>query len=571
MRLSKLYLPTLREVPGDAEIASHQLMLRAGMIRRTVVGIYSYLPLGLRVLSKIENIVRKHMDAAGSQEVRMSVVQPREIWDASGRWEKYGPEMFKLEDRHGREFSLGPTAEEYFSFLVKDELNSYKQLPLNLYQIQIKYRDEKRPRFGLNRSREFLMKDAYSYDRDYEGMLQSFKEMEKAYDAIFTEIGLDYVKVDSDSGQMGGNLSTEFQALADTGEGELLYTEDFHFAASIEKCAVVYSIEDTAEELPMEEVETPGAKTIAALCQQLSIQPEQTVKCIDLLVKGEPVFALIPGDRELNMTKLINYLDVAEHDVEMMDHDTIVKCGSFPGFTGPVHMKGRFIADDRVFQMKNMVVGGNKEDIHIKNVNVPRDFQAEKAGDLLTAREGDMSPDGKGTLHIRRGIEVGQIFGLGTQYAESQGAGYLDENQQKKPFYMGSYGVGISRTITAVIEQNHDDNGIIWPLVVAPYHVIISIMNVKDEAQLALGEQLYKDLSKDWEVLLDDRKERPGVKFNDRDLIGIPLRITVGKGAAEQIVEFSHRRSPKEVREVSVSDIAQILQEEKAKEDKHDR
>lgn len=561
MRLSNYYMPTLKEVPADAEIASHQLMLRAGMIRRTVTGIYSYLPLGLKVLMNVENIVRKNMNAFGGQEIRMSVVQPKEIWEASGRWEKYGPELFKLKDRNEREFCLGPTAEEYFSFLVKDELNSYKQLPINLYQFQVKYRDEKRPRFGLNRSREFLMKDAYSFDRDYEGMLKSYHIMEDCYDAIFTEIGLDYVKVDSDSGQMGGNLSIEFQALSETGEGELLYTEDFEFAANIEKCPVSYKIEEDEEMLEVEEVHTPGAKTIEDLSNLLGIEKSKTAKMICLSNAGKPVFVMIPGDRDLNMTKLVNFIDANDYDIEMMSDEEIKSYGGSTGFCGPIGLKEKIICDERIMQMKNFVVGANKDDYHLKNVNYGRDFEAVNAGDLLDAREGDIAPNGK-PLKIRRGVEVGQIFGLGTKYAEAEGALFLDENGKRQPIYMGSYGVGVSRTITAVIEQNHDEFGIIWPMSVTPFHAIVTVVNTADEEQLSLGEKIYAELSKFCEVLIDDRKERVGVKFNDRDLIGIPLRITVGKRAAENIVEFSYRRTPKDRVEISAEEAIEMVRKE---------
>lgn len=561
MRLSNYYMPTLKEVPADAEIASHQLMLRAGMIRRTVTGVYSYLPLGLKVLMNVENIVRKNMNAFGGQEIRMSVVQPKEIWEASGRWGKYGPELFKLRDRNDREFCLGPTAEEYFSYLVKDELNSYKQLPLNLYQFQVKYRDEKRPRFGLNRSREFLMKDAYSFDRDREGMLKSYHNMEDCYDAIFTEIGLDYVKVDSDSGQMGGNLSVEFQALSETGEGELLYTEDYDFAANIEKCPVSYKINDDSELLEIEEIHTPDTKTIDDLSEFLNIDKSKTAKMVCLSNAGEPLFVMVPGDRELNLTKLVNFIDANDYEIEMLDADKIAELGGVAGFCGPVGLNAKVICDERIFDMKNFVVGANKADYHLKNVNYGRDFEAINGGDLLEAREGDLAPNGK-PMKIRRGVEVGQIFGLGTKYAEAEGALFLDENGKRAPLYMGSYGVGVSRTITAIIEQNHDDQGIIWPMSVTPFHAIVTVVNTKDDEQNALGEKIYNELSKFCEVLIDDRKERVGVKFNDRDLIGIPLRITVGKRASENIVEFSYRKNPDERQEITADEAIEIIRGE---------
>lgn len=564
MRLSQLYMPTLREAPADAEIISHKLMLRSGMIRKSCSGIYSYLPLGFRVLRNIEEIVRRNMDEFGGQEIRMSVVQPAEIWQESGRWEKYGPEMFKVKDRNGRDFCLGPTAEEYFTSLVKDELTSYKSLPLNIYQIQIKYRDEKRPRFGLNRSREFLMKDAYSFDRDPEGMAKSYHNMENCYDGIFTELGLEYVKVDSDSGQMGGNMTIEFQALSETGEGELFYTENYKFAATDEKCEVNYEVKSKNDaELPKEKKETPGCKTIEDVAKYLNKTPDECVKAIAIKVKDEKFFIFIPGDRELNMTKFQNFAGVNDYDIEMMSDEDIVSAGSVPGYMGPFNLDGRVILDKRIKEMKNVVVGANEEGMHFVNVNFGRDFDGEDGGDLLMAREGDMAPDGSGELKVRRGIEVGQIFGLGTKYSESLGAGFLDEDGVKKPFWMGSYGVGISRTITAIIEQNHDDFGIIWPINVAPYEVIISVMNVNDEEQVKVSEELYKNLSKKYTVLIDDRSERAGVKFNDRDLIGIPLRITVGKGVADGVVEFSKRVTPKDRVDVKIEDIENVIEEER--------
>lgn len=566
MRLSNLYMPTLREAPADAEIISHKLMLRSGMIRKTCAGIYSYLPLGYKVLSNIENIVRRNMDEFGGQEIKMSIVQPAEIWQESGRWEKYGPEMFKVKDRNGRDFCLGPTAEEYFTSLVKDELTSYKSLPLNIYQIQIKYRDEKRPRFGLNRSREFLMKDAYSFDKDAEGMAKSYHIMEDCYDSIFTELGLKYVKVDSDSGQMGGNMTIEFQALSDTGEGELFYTENYKFAATDEKCEVVIDVLSKNDALLDKEVkDTPNCKTIEDVAKFLGKEPSECIKAIALKVKDEKFFIFIPGDRELNMTKFQNYAGVNDYDIEMMSDEDIVSAGSVPGYMGPFNLDGRVILDKRLMEMRNVVCGANEEGKHCVNVNFKRDFDGEDGGDLLMARVGDMAPDGSGELKMRRGIEVGQIFGLGTKYSESLDAGFLDEDGKKKPFWMGSYGVGISRTITAIIEQNHDEFGIIWPINIAPYEVIISVVNTGDEEQMKVGEELYKSLSKKYSVLIDDRSERAGVKFNDRDLIGIPLRITVGKGVKDGNVEFSLRKTPKDRVDVKICDIEKVIEEERGK------
>ena len=547
MKMSQLYLPTLREVPAEAEIPSHQLLLRAGMIRRTSSGVYSFLPLGYRVVRKIEEIVRQEMDRAGANEILMSILQPKEIWEASGRWQTFGPEMFKLKDRHNQEYALGPTAEEYFTTLAKGEVQSYKQLPLNLYQIQWKYRDEKRPRFGINRSREFLMKDAYSFDVDVEGMKASYMVMWRAYERVFDRVGLDYRVVLGDSGAMGGNESHEFTALSEIGEGQIVYCGSCSFAATDEKARVDYSVfNEDADLLEMDKVATPDARTIEEVCAYLKTDPRQTLKAVLLRIVDQPVFVFIPGDRQLNMSKLVAYLGVPEHQIEMLEEDEIERItGSKAGFIGPVGLddKVRVILDRRATKMKNLVVGANEEGYHLINVNFDRDFQGELVDDLLMIEENDRCPDCAGDLHFARGIEVGNIFQLGTKYSRAVDAGFLDENGKMQPFVMGSYGIGVTRTVSAVIEQNHDDQGIIWPMSVAPYQAIVTVVNTKDESQVKLGEEIYEQLLvAGAEVLLDDRAERAGVKFNDRDLIGIPLRITVGKKAGERMVEYSTRK-----------------------------
>jgi len=538
-------MPTLREDPQDAEIASHKLLLRAGMIRKTAAGLYSYLPLGYRIVRKVENIVREEMDNYGSQEIHMPVTQPREIWEESGRWKTFGPEMFKLKDRNNREFCLGPTAEEYFTDLVKGEIKSYKQLPLNIYQIQTKYRDEKRPRFGINRSREFLMEDSYTFDVDEEAMREAYMNMWRAYEVVFNRLGLEYKIVAGDSGAMGGNSSHEFIALSDVGEGVICYSDDSDFAATDEKAYVYYKVEDeNVEKLPSEKVLTPNCKTIEEVSDFLNVDAAHCLKAVDLMVEGKPVIVFIPGDRELNMTKLIGYLKCPEHEIEMMEEKDILALNSSPGFTGPIGLDSRIIIDSRVTQMKNFVVGANEENYHIKNVNYGDDFEGEIVEDLLMVQEGDIDPETKSPLKFKRGIEVGNIFQLGQKYSKSMNATFLDENGKEQFFWMGSYGIGVTRSVSAIVEQNHDDKGMIWPLVVAPYHVIITVVNTKNEEQNTLAEKLYeKLLLQGVEVLLDDRKERVGVKFNDRDLIGIPLRITVGKKADEDIVEFSERKT----------------------------
>ena len=555
-------MPTLREDPQDAEIASHKLLLRAGMIRKTAAGLYSYLPLGYRIVRKVENIVREEMDNYGPQEIHMPVTQPREIWEESGRWKTFGPEMFKLKDRNNREFCLGPTAEEYFTDLVKGEIKSYKQLPLNIYQIQTKYRDEKRPRFGINRSREFLMEDSYTFDVDEEAMREAYMNMWRAYEVVFNRLGLEYKIVAGDSGAMGGNSSHEFIALSDVGEGVICYSDDSDFAATDEKAYVYYQVNDeNVEKLSSEKVLTPNCKTIEEVSDFLNVDAAHCLKAVDLMVEGKPVIVFIPGDRELNMTKLIGYLKCPEHEIEMMEEKDILALNSSPGFTGPIGLDSRIIIDSRVTQMKNFVVGANEENYHIKNVNYGDDFEGEIVEDLLMVQEGDIDPETKSPLKFKRGIEVGNIFQLGQKHSKSMNATFLDENGKEQFFWMGSYGIGVTRSVSAIVEQNHDDKGMIWPLVVAPYHVIITIVNTKNDEQNTLAEKLYeKLLLQGVEVLLDDRKERVGVKFNDRDLIGIPLRITVGKKADEDIVEFSERRTLENVEMSSTEAYEKVME-----------
>lgn len=562
MRMNKFYMPTLREDPQDAEIASHKLLLRAGMIRKTAAGLYSYLPLGYRIVRKVENIVREEMDNYGSQEIHMPVTQPREIWEESGRWKTFGPEMFKLKDRNNREFCLGPTAEEYFTDLVKGEIKSYKQLPLNIYQIQTKYRDEKRPRFGINRSREFLMEDSYTFDVDEEAMREAYMNMWRAYEVVFNRLSLEYKIVAGDSGAMGGNSSHEFIALSDVGEGVICYSDDSDFAATDEKAYVYYKVEDeNVEKLPSEKVLTPNCKTIEEVSDFLKVDPAHCLKAVDLMVEGKPVIVFIPGDRELNMSKLVSYLKCPEHEIEMMEEKDILALNSSPGFTGPIGLDSRIIIDSRVTQMKNFVVGANEENYHIKNVNYGDDFEGEIVEDLLMVQEGDIDPETKSPLKFKRGIEVGNIFQLGQKYSKSMNATFLDENGKEQFFWMGSYGIGVTRSVSAIVEQNHDDKGMIWPLVVAPYHVIITVVNTKNEEQNTLAEKLYEKLIlQGVEVLLDDRKERVGVKFNDRDLIGIPLRITVGKKATEDIVEFSERKTLENVEMSSTEAYEKVME-----------
>lgn len=541
MRLSNYYMPTLRQDPVDAETASHKLLVRGAFIRQQASGIYSFLPLGQKVLNKIETIVRDAMDSHGAIEVSTSILQPRQIWDKSTRWETFGPEMFKLKDRHDREYALGPTAEESFVDLIKDELNSYKQLPLNLYQIVDKFRDEKRPRFGINRSRDFLMKDAYTFDADQEGLEKSYMNMWKAYEVAFDKMKLDYKVVEGDTGAMGGRKSHEFIALSESGEGIILYTENSDSAYTDEKArSIIQAIKEDEKELEL--IKTTDKKTIEDVSEFLNEDKIKCAKAIDLIVEGEPVFVFIPGDRELNMAKMISYLKVPEHEIEMADDETIEKYTQ-PGYTGPIGLENaRIIIDKSLTQINNLVVGANKAGYHYINANYGRDFEGEIAEDLTLAKEGDQAYDGSGVYKAARGIEVGNIFQLGTKYSEALEANFLDQNGVSKPFIMGSYGIGISRSISAVVEQYHDDKGIIWPTSVAPFEVIITLIKPNDEEQANLAEKIYKELkARKIDVLLDDRNERPGVKFNDRDLIGIPYRITVGKDAVNSIIEYSTR------------------------------
>ncbi|MBQ3185032.1 MAG: proline--tRNA ligase [Firmicutes bacterium] len=556
MKLSKMHLKTLREVPNEAEIPSHILMMRTGMIRRLASGVYGFMPLGWRSIRKVENIVREEMDAAGGQEILMSAVQPAELWQDSGRWYAYGPELWRVKDRHGRDFCLGPTAEEIFTDIVRTDVTSHRQLPMNLYQIQTKYRDEARPRFGLMRSREFIMKDSYSFDKDYEGLDKSYQEMYDAYTKIFTRCGLTFRPVEADTGAIGGSNSHEFTAFSEVGESEIAFCEHCDMAATVERAECVDAPASDAEMLALEEVHTPETKTIEEVAAFLGVEKSQTMKALLFVTYDEEqkengyVAAFIRGDRELNMIKLVNALDIPEHSIEFADEEKMgASCGCVGGFTGPIGLHDcKIVVDSELVGQKNLVAGANKTDYHIKNVNYGRDFEGDIVVDIKNLLEGDPCPVCGAPVKHTRGIEVGQVFKLGTKYSESMGATYKDENQQDQLIVMGCYGIGITRTVAAVIEQHHDENGIIWPMSVAPYHVIITVMKPDDEVQAEVAEKIYADLQKAGaEVLLDDRKERPGVKFKDADLLGIPIRITVGRGAADGIVEYKMRRDADKV------------------------
>jgi prolyl-tRNA synthetase len=548
MRMSTMYLRTLREVPAEAEIPSHIWLLRAGMIRKLVSGVYGFMPLGRKVLQKIEAVVREEMDAKGAQEILMSAIQPAELWQESGRWSAYGPEMWRLKDRNEREFCLGPTHEEIFTDIVRNEVDSYRQLPLNLYQIQTKYRDEKRPRFGLMRSREFIMKDAYSFDRDWEGLDKSYQEMYDAYTRVFSRCELNFRAVEADTGAIGGSGSHEFCALSEHGESEIAYCLSCSMAATTERASCVDDKADSSEMKEIETVYTPGTKTIAEVASYLSLSEKQTIKALLFRVHNQEylyVAAFIRGDRELNMIKLVNSLGIPEHAIEFADETAMGEAtGAVGGFTGPVGLHDcKVVVDSELVGAKNLCAGACKVDHHMINVNYGRDYTGDIVTDLKLIKEGDPCPKCGAPVQITRGIEVGQVFKLGTKYSESMHAYYKDETMQEKVIIMGCYGIGITRTLAAVVEQHHDNDGIIWPMSLAPYQGMITVVNPKDETQMALAEEIYRQLkSRGADILLDDRDERPGVKFKDADLIGIPVRITVGKKAGEGLVEYKLRK-----------------------------
>ena len=541
MRMSKLFLSTLREVPAEAETISHQLMLRAGIIRKLAAGVYSYLPLGHRVLKKVENIVRTEMDAAGAQELLMSALLPAESYQASGRWDVFGPNMFKLKDRNGRDFCLGPTHEEIFTETVKSCLKSYRQLPVTLYQIQNKYRDESRPRFGIIRSREFTMKDAYSFDRTWEGLDESYSLMYDAYCKIFTRLGLDYIVVDADSGAMGGSGSQEFMVKSEVGEDTIAHCPTCGYSANVEKAECILIPQEKEVPKRREKIHTPNVKTIEELVAFLNTNSTKFAKTLIYTANEKTVAVMVRGDREVNEVKLANHLGINADDLMMATPETVQEAtGAAVGFAGPVGIKVPVIMDREVSQMSNFIVGANETDYHFINVNT-EDFEAEVI-DVRVIVAGDACPKCGKPIETTQGIEVGHIFKLGTKYTEALDCTYLDENGKAQPMIMGCYGIGVSRTIAAAIEQFSDENGIIWPVPIAPYHAIVVPVNTKDETQLALAEKVYEELkSQGIEVLLDDREERAGVKFKDADLIGIPVRITIGKKAADGICEYKLR------------------------------
>lgn len=563
MRQKTALIPTLREV-SEAEMVSHRLMLRAGLIRQLAAGVYTYMPLAYRVLRKVEQIVREEMDRTGAQELLLPAMHPAELWQETGRYETYGPELVKLKDRHDRDFVLGPTHEEVITDLIRHFVNSYKRLPMTLYQIQTKFRDERRPRSGLLRGREFIMKDAYSFHTDRESLDETYQAMYDAYVNVFTRCGLDFRAVEADAGAIGGKGTHEFMVLADSGEDTIALCNDCDYAANIEMAEVVF--DEPAEVIhgdrQPEKVATPRASTIEEVTKALGVSPDQVIKSILFVADKEPVLVLVRGDHEVNEVKVKNVLDTAM--CELADEETVRRVTGAPvGFAGPVGLKEKvkILADRAVKVMPEAVVGANEADAHLIHVVPERDFQVNLYADLRNIQEGDVCPRCGGAIRFARGIEVGHVFKLGTRYSEAMRGTFLDKDGREKPYIMGCYGIGISRTVAAVIEQHHDENGIIWPSSIAPFTIHLIAVNMKNMDQVRVAEELYETLTQaGYEVLFDDREERAGVKFKDADLIGIPLRITVGAKAVEGLVEYKFRRSG-ESGELAVQELLEILPE----------
>lgn len=559
MKQSKVFIPTMRDVPSEAEAQSHRLLLKSGLIKQSTSGIYSYLPLATRVLNNITAIVRQEMERINSVEILMPALQQAELWEESGRWGAYGPELMRLQDRHGRQFALGPTHEELVTSLVRNELKSYKQLPMTLFQIQSKFRDEKRPRFGLLRGREFIMKDAYSFHADEASLDQTYQDMYYAYSRIFERVGINARPVVADSGAIGGSHTHEFMALSAIGEDTIVYSKESDYAANIEKAEVVYepNHKHTAEKA-LEKIETPNVKTAQELADFLGRPVDEIVKTMIFKVDGEYIMVLVRGHHEINDIKLKSYFET--DNIELATQDEIVNLvGANPGSLGPVLDKEiKIYADNFVQDLNNLVVGANEDGYHLINVNVGRDFNVDEYGDFRFILEGEKLSDGSGVAHFAEGIEVGQVFKLGTKYSESMNATFLDNQGKAQPLIMGCYGIGISRTLSAIVEQNHDDNGIIWPKSVSPFDIHLISINPKKDDQRELADQLYAKFNDKFDVLYDDRQERAGVKFNDADLIGLPLRIVVGKRASEGIVEVKERLTGNS-EEVHIDDLMTVI------------
>lgn len=562
MKQSKVFIPTLKETPSDADSKSHQMMLRAGYIRQMSAGIYSYLPLAYKVLQKINRIIEEEMEKIDAVEMLMPEVIPAELWQESGRYDTYGPELFKLRDRHERDFILGPTHEESFTDLVCDNLNSYKKLPQVLYQIQPKYRDEKRPRAGLLRGREFIMKDAYSFTANVADLDKIFRQMEAAYRAIFDRCGLDYRAIIGDAGAMGGKDSVEFSAPAAIGEDTIVYSDAGDYAANLEM-ATSLTLNKKTTEAPaeLEKVATPGAKTIAEVAELLNVEVEKTAKSMLFIADEKPVLVLVRGDYEINPVKLKNYLEADSLEMAT-DEQAVQYMGANFGSLGPVNLAAdvRLLADFSVQNLANIVVGASEDGYHYLNVNADRDYTPEAYADLRFVKEGEVSPDGEGVLKFTKGIEIGHVFKLGTRYSKVMNANFLDENGRSQPLIMGSYGIGVSRLLTAIAEQQSDDNGLVWPENIAPYTIHVIPVNVKNKEQVTLASEAEALLEEaGYSVLVDDRKERAGVKFAESDLIGLPVRVTVGKKASEGIVEIKLRKTGETI-EVQKSELVNTIQ-----------
>ena len=564
MLASKLYSPTLRELPSDAVVMSHKYMLKAGMMRKIANGTYAYLPLAFRSIQKIENIIRTEINKTGAQEILMPIIQPAEIWQATGRWNVYGEEMFKLKDRHGRDYCLAPTHEEMVTTLIQMDTNSYKKLPVSVYQIQNKYRDEKRPRFGLMRSREFIMKDGYTFDADEEGMNKQYELMYDAYTRIFTRCGLKFRPVIADSGAIGGNASHEFEVLADSGEADIVYCKDCDFAANIEAVKPNTLTSDVKNDKEKEIVQTPGQHTIEKVCNYLHLPVKSSVKAVVYKLDDTVVLAMVRGDHEVNEVRLQSIYNAI--NVDMASDEDLKACGLTAGYISPIGLKTSehfdIICDASVMEMQDACCGANVKDEHYIHVNPARDFGNVKVDTIRQIDAGDVCPHCGGKIVLTKGIEVGQVFKLGTKYSEKLDATFLDNNGKSRPMFMGCYGIGVTRTVAASIEQNHDDNGIIWPVAIAPYEVVIVPANNKSEDVMKAAEGLYNALeSSQDEIVFDDRAERAGIKFKDADLIGYPLRVTIGKKWQESgCVEIKLRRTG-EVFEVPYENCAEKVEE----------
>ncbi len=563
MKATRMLISTLKEAPSEAKIESHILLLRAGMLKNEVAGVYNYLPMGVRVLNKIENIIREEMDRSGSIEILCSALQPKELWVESGRWMKYGPELMRLKDRHEREFCLGPTHEEIFTSMARDLVKSSKQLPITMYQIQTKYRDEFRPRFGLMRSREFIMKDAYSFDKDEEGLEKSYQNMYDTYTRIFTRFGLNFQAVLADTGNIGGNGSHQFMALSDIGESDIAYCDSCNYAADVEKATSKLDTFDGLAAGEVEKISTPNVKTIEELVDFLKIDAKNFAKTLIYhdFMNEKFIIAVIRGDREINLVKLVNESNSNENYLKMATDEELEQLGFVKGFCGP-QGKEKFdiYVDCEIAEAKSLITGANEKDFHVKNVKYGRDFNG-KVCDLRTTVAGDLCPVCGKPLKINRGIEVGQIFKLQTKYSEPMKCTYVDEKGNNVPMVMGCYGIGVTRTLQSIVEQYHDEFGIKWPLNVAPYHTVIVPVKYDDPAQKELADKLHDTLlANGVEVVLDDRDERPGFKFKDWELIGLPYIVTVGRRAAEGIVEFKDRQTMEKI-ELSAEDAIKKITE----------